>query len=209
MPTATTQTLEAPPWEVWEHARRPLSTSKLSEVQQWLSRLPFRMQGTVFAAIRGGDLVSKPFAVRTLHSIPPCYVREQCGYSHTDDAPERQLVQWLRWLTLRPADEREVDHPGSYMQSRPPHTYVWKPSMLGAYPMHWYMHLAHAYEVVGYEMPALPSQEHPHGSAEWLKTEARGVYERMVTALHLVPETRVDFWARMTEDRLASGNIVS
>lgn len=201
---------DSPPWKQWQDDCNVASTGDLSEVQPWLSRLPFRMQGTVFAAVRGGDLVAKP--LRVLFGSKPCsstigHEYHTCPWSHTDDQVERQLTQWLRWLTLRPADEREVDHPGSYMQSRPPHPETWKPSMLSHHPLHWYMHLAHAYEVVGFEMPDVQQRNDADGLA--LKTEAYRVYHRLVTALHLTPETREGFWARMTEDRIASGEIVS
>jgi hypothetical protein len=192
------------PWDQWKADTINTPTVRLSEVRGWVSRLPFRMQGTIFAAVRGGDLVSKPLVVRHTHRFgnTTCHANLECDYSHTDDAPERQLTQWLRYLTLRPYDEREVDHPGAYMQSKPPHAGAWKPSMFGAHPMHWYMHLAHAYEVVGYEYP----DDDDHLS---LKVEAFEVYHRLVTSLHLPTESREHLWERMTEDRIATQNIVS
>jgi hypothetical protein len=209
------------PWDDWKLASRQASDDNMCEVQPWLMRLPFRMQGTVFAAVRGGDLISKPLRVGTIwDDFDECLPQfnqaweedlpnaVQCAYSHTDDAPERQLVQWLRWLTLRPADEREVDHPGSYMQTKPPHPCMWKPSMFGAHPMHWYMHLAHAFEVVGFEFPVMIPDELGN-EAGFLRREAYWVYRRLVTSLHLVPESRVSFWERMTEDRIAKGQVVS
>lgn len=146
-----------------------------SVMQAWTHDLPLRAQGTIVAGLRGCDLTPK----------------------NPVDSAERQLVAYLRWLTMVPADPREVGlEPGTYMQADPPAG--WRQSALGHYPLHWVSHLMHAYEVVA----------HWHPNVE-LRAEARAVYTRLVEGLHLNVETDVQLYARLTEDRIESGTVVS
>ena len=136
--------------------------------------LPLRAQGSILAGLRGCDLAPKrPY-----------------------DSTERQLAAYLRWCTMVPADPREVGVPGAYMQATPPSD--WKASDLGHYPEHFYSHLMHAYQIVGYCHPD-----------EATAVQCGGVYRTLVANLHLMPESHDHWLARMTEDRIASGQIVS
>ncbi len=113
------------------------------------------------------------------------------------DSPERQLVACLRNAFMVPCDPREVDRrPGSFFQSRLP--VDWKPSAFGHYPQHWVSHVMHACEVVGWRHPDVV-----------IGHQFLGVYRRIVYDLHLHPETFEDFEARLSEDRIASGEVVS
>jgi hypothetical protein len=145
-----------------------------SVLQPWVMELPLRYQGTLLAAVRSCDVTPKR------------------PYSEIG----RRLTAYLRWTFMVPADEREVDEAGAFMQSQPP--FGWKASDLGHFPEHWYSHLMHAFEVVGYECPDRVTRQ-----------ECQRIYETLVYNLHLNPETREQMNARLTEDRIASGNIVS
>lgn len=113
------------------------------------------------------------------------------------DSIERQLVGALRFAFLEPADLREVDkEPGCFFVSRPP--YRWRASELGHYPLHWYSHIMHSAEVIAYRHPDDETRE------QWMQ-----VYVKLATALHLTPETFDEFVARLSEDRIASGEVVS
>lgn len=158
-----------------------------SVLQPWVMRLPLRAQGALLTGIRGCDLAPKN----------PVTIDEKYGCSTGEDTIERQLVAYLRYCTIVPADQREVDVPGAWFKSSPPAK--WKPSQLTHYPMHWYTHLMHCYEVVAYLR--LPHDEHCD--------RALGIYMRMVEALHLVPERASDMVARFCEDRIAKGKVVS
>jgi hypothetical protein len=145
-------------------------------LRPWVTSLGLREQGTLVTGTRGCDLAPK----MPLDSI------------------ERQLTAYLRWLVGTPYDEREVDSTvGCFMRSAPPDR-VWKPSELEHYPLHWYVHLMHAFEVVGYRHPDL---HHRH----WCLV----IYNRLVHAMHLTPETESEMATRLDEDRIASGEIVS
>lgn len=147
-----------------------------SVMQPWTHALPLRAQGTIVAGLRGCDLTPK----------------------NPVDSTARQLVAYLRWLSMVPADPREVDlEPGTYMQSAPPPA-GWRQSELGHLPLHYVSHLMHAYQVVGYY--------HPDHDAARI---ARSVYHRLVDGLHLHPEPWPTMYARLTEDRVASGKVVS
>lgn len=146
-----------------------------SVLRDWVTQLPLRAQGTLLTGVRGCDLAPK-------HA--------------SDNAPERDLVAHLRWVVLHNADERETDIPGAWMRTRPPE--AWRPSMFGHYPLHWYSHLMHAYEIVGYM--------HPDDS---IGEPAMVVYQRLATGLHLKPETEDELQARLIEDRIATGTVVS
>lgn len=146
-----------------------------SVLQDWVMKLPLRAQGTLLTGIRGCDLAPK---------IP--------GQA---DSAERQLVAFLRYCVMHPADPREVDIPGAFFQSKPPTR--WKPSQFGHYPQHWYAHLMHCFEVVGYCARAP------------LCDEAHLIYKRLVSNLHLFPESKSGMMARFTEDRIANDTVVS
>lgn len=145
-----------------------------SVLQDWVMELPLRHQGTLIAGIRGCDIVPKsPY-----NSIP------------------RQLSAYLRYVVLVPADDREIGVPGAFMQANPP--YDWRGSDLGHLPEHFYSHLMHAYEIVGYEHPD-----------EKVRKRCNFMYRTLVENLHLSPESREAMNERLTEDRIASGNVVS
>jgi hypothetical protein len=157
-----------------------------SVLQDWVMDLSLREQGTLLTGVRGCDLAPK---------TPAC-IDERYGCSTGEGSAERQLVAFLRFCILNPADEREIAIPGSFFQSEPPRD--WKPSQFGHYPLHWYSHLMHCFEVVGYRCP------YPE-----LRCYARDIYERMVRCLHLNPETLLQMQERLTEDRIAANTVVS
>lgn len=73
-----------------------------------------------------------------------------------------------------------------------------KPSNFGHLPQHWYSHVMHALEIIGYH--------HPNKA---IAGEAYMLYVSMVRNMHLNPETEEQQWERLTEDRIASGTVVS
>lgn len=157
-----------------------------SVLQDWVMDLSIREQGTLLTGVRGCDLAPK---------TPGC-IDERYGCSTGEGSAERGLVAFLRFCILNPADAREIDIPGSFFQREPPRD--WKPSQFGHYPLHWYSHLMHCFEVVGYRCPD------PE-----LRCFARDIYERMVRCLHLNPETMLQMRDRLTEDRIAANTVVS
>lgn len=158
-------------WECMKGDRTPKSV-----LQDWVMRLPLRGQGGLIVGLRGCDLAPK---------------------NPGDDTPERALVAFLRFCVMNPADAREIDVPGAFFRSTPPD--VWKPSQFGHYPQHWYAHIMHAFEIVGYF--------HPDNS---VRTHAFHIYSRLVHNLHLnVVETKAELLQRLTEDRIANATVVS
>jgi hypothetical protein len=112
------------------------------------------------------------------------------------DSLERRIVAALRYSFLVPADAREVDaEPGCFFSREVPQDF--KPSALGHYPLHWVTHVMHAAEVLAYYHPSYPL------ATKWLN-----VYKRLAYSLHVMPETAAECHARLTEDRVAAGNIV-
>lgn len=145
-----------------------------SVLQDWVMELPLREQGTLLTGVRGCDLTAK---------LPL-------------SSTERQLVGFLRYCFMNPADPREVGYVGGFFQPEPP--YGWKQSELGHYPLHWVSHLMHCYEVVAYRCPDAR-----------LADAAMKVYRRLAEGLHLNIETRDQMIARLSEDRIALGSVVS
>lgn len=151
-----------------------------SVLQDWVLALPLRFQGTLLTAVRGCDLEAKH------------WVSTGVAYS-----PGRRLTAFIRYCFMHAADLREVDsEEGAFFQSSPP--YPFKPSEFGHLPQHWYAHAMHALEVIGYH----------HPDAE-IRDQAYLLYYRMVRNLHLRPESREEQWTRLTEDRIATGTVVS
>lgn len=150
-----------------------------SVVQDWVMELPLREQGVLLSAIRGCDTTEKP----RVPGVGPI---------------ERHLSAYLRFLVLHPADVREVDIPGAFMRPDYPPSDSWKASEMGHLPQHYYSHLMHAFQVVGYEHPSFD-----------IRTVCYGIYAKMVHNLHLNIETFGEFRMRLTEDRFISGKVVS
>lgn len=150
-----------------------------SVLQDWVMALPLREQGTLLTAVRGCDDEPKRWTSR--------------GVS---ESPGRRLTAFIRCCFMNPADPREVDIHGAFFQSRPPDPF--KPSEFGHLPQHWYSHAMHALEVVGYR--------HPDSHT---RVAAFRLYSAMVHNLHLNIESPAAFEARLSEDRIASGTVVS
>lgn len=148
-----------------------------SILQDWVMELPLRHQGVLMSATRGCDTTPKPMVA--------------------GDAPvERWLSAYLRYTFMIPADERELEYAGAFMNVVPPHS--WKASELGHLPQHFYAHLMHAFQVVAVHHP----QHH-------IALECRVIYEKMVNNLHLMPELDSVMEERLTVDRIATGTVVS
>lgn len=145
-----------------------------SVLQGWVMSLPLREQGTLLTVVRGCDLTPK---------LPL-------------DSTERQLVAYARFCFMVPADIREVDVVGAFYKSTPPED--WRASELGHYPLHWFTHLMHAYEVIAHRCPN-----------NVVAANAWGIYDRLVRSLHLLPEPLEHMIERLSEDRIAKGEVVS
>ena len=148
-----------------------------SVLQDWVMELPLREQGTLLTGIRGCDLAPKPALV-------------------CEETSERKLVAFLRYCVMHPADPREVDIPHAFFRSTPPED--WKPSQFGHYPQHWYSHIMHCFEVVGYRKPN-----------QQLANIAFNIYRRLVENMHLRVETKDEMIERLSIDRIKSGEVVS
>lgn len=151
-----------------------------SVLQKWVEELPLRHQGTLLTAVRGCDVEPKQ------------WTRTGVAY-----LPGRRLTAFIRWCFMNPADRREVDYEeGSFFMSAPPNPF--KPSDFGHLPQHWYSHAMHALEVIGYHHPLSET-----------RNEALQLYEAMAHSFHLNPETKAQQTARLTEDRIEKGVVVS
>lgn len=142
--------------------------------------LPLREQGTMMTAVRGCD------------SEPKQWTSTGVAYS-----PGRRLTAFIRWCFMVPADPREVDsQEGAFMMSTPPEPF--KPSEFGHLPQHWYSHVMHALEVIGYRHPD-----------ENIKIVANDLYIAMVHNMHLDCEPKGNMIHRLSEDRFVTGTVVS
>jgi hypothetical protein len=151
-----------------------------SVLQDWVIALPLRFQGTLLTSVRGCDDEAKS------------WVKTGVAYS-----PGRRLTAFIRYCFMNPADPREVDsEEGAFFMSAPPRPF--KPSNFGHLPQHWYSHAMHALEIIGYY--------HPDAAIQY---EAHTMYVEMAHSFHLNIETREQQLARLTEDRIANGTVVS
>jgi hypothetical protein len=151
-----------------------------SVLQMWVMNLPLRFQGTLLTAVRGCDVQPKEWA--------------KTGVAYS---PERRLVAYIRFCFMNPADPREIDaEEGAFFMSTPPTPF--KPSQFGHLPQHWYAHVMHALEIIGYY--------HPNSG---IQNQSYSLYEKMVHNFHLNIETKDQQYSRLTEDRIAKGEVVS
>lgn len=151
-----------------------------SVLQDWVMELPLRFQGTLLTAVRGCD------------DEPKSWTKTGVAFSQG-----RRLTAFIRWCFMNPADPREVDaEEGSFFMSTPPDPF--KPSQFGHLPQHWYAHAMHALEIIGYYHPD-----------SYTASRANFLYMKMVHNFHLNVETKKQQWDRLTEDRIAKGEVVS
>lgn len=151
-----------------------------SVLQDWVMELPLREQGTLMTAVRGCDNEAK--------------VWTSTGVAYS---PGRRLTAFVRWCFMVPADIREVDsQEGAFMMSTPPNPF--KASEFGHLPQHWYAHIMHALEIIGYRNPN-----------PIIRDMTRDLYKAMVHNLHLNIETFNDMVDRLSEDRIKSNTVVS
>ena len=134
----------------------------LSVVQSWVEELPLRMQSVMLLGLRGPD-------------------HERC--------PEiKKMTRWLRGLVLRPANPHNVVQ---FMRAEPPERIKEKSLIhreLEFVPMHYYTHLMHVLEVIGYRHPNEQIREH----GLWL-------FFDMCRLLHLPPESDAEFSERLRQ----------
>jgi hypothetical protein len=151
-----------------------------SVLQNWVMELPLRFQGTLLTAVRGCD------------DEPKSWTKTGVAFSQG-----RRLVAFIRYAFMNPADPREIDaEEGAFFMSTPPDPF--KPSQFGHLPQHWYSHVMHGLEVIGYYHPDLT-----------IRYKANYLYKMMVKNMHLNMESSTEQWDRLTEDRIAKGEIVS
>lgn len=151
-----------------------------SVLQDWVMELNLREQGTILTALRGCDLAPKEWDEK----------------GEVKDTQIRRLTAWLRNTCMNAADEREIDHPGGFMQSKLPQPF--KPSGIMHYPAHWVLHLMHAFEIVGYLHPE-----------QKIAIDALSIYVSIVSSMHLHYESKMEMQERLSEDRIKSGTVVS
>lgn len=135
-----------------------------SVLQDWVTALPRRHQAALITACRGCDGVPK---------------RD----------PSKVIVCALRAAYLIPADPSAVDRPGSflYVSSTLVTSMQAFASSHDEYPVHFFLHLLHAAQIVGYKHPD-----------EIVRTDWRAFYEALVHKMHLAPEGEDDMDARLT-----------
>lgn len=157
----------------------PLPNNQVSVLQDWVTKLQLREQGTLLTAVRGCDDEPKQW-----HST---------GFA---ESPGRRITAFIRFCFMNAADPREIDIPGAFYQSTPPDPF--RPSEFGHLPQHWYAHAMHALEIIGYR--------HPDVTIAGL---AKMCYVKMVENLHLNPESKDQMQHRLGEDRISLNNVVS
>lgn len=146
-----------------------------SVLQDWVMSLPLRHQGVLTAGLRGCDLDAK-------HSVA------------------KPLNRALRRMVMNPADERECVFPKAFQHydpaTFPQHVLDFSQAMDG-YPLHYVMHLMHAFQIVGYKHPD-----------DEVRLQFNAAYRRIVYKLHLKPEEVEEMDGRLTYDRMAAGTAV-
>jgi hypothetical protein len=151
-----------------------------SVLQDWVMELPLRYQGTLLTAVRGCD------------DEPKHWTRTGVSYSQG-----RRITAFIRYCFMNPADPREVGiEEGAFFMPSPPSPF--RPSEFGHLPQHWYAHIMHAIEIIGYHHPDYV-----------IRQIAFYCYCEMAHSFHLNIETKEQLFTRLTEDRIAKGAVVS
>lgn len=143
-----------------------------SVLQDWVTALPLRYQGTLLMALRGCD-------------------------TETKFGPTKTLTRYYRYCIMNPADPREANWPGAFMSNKRPENMV-RASEWDQVPLHWAMHMLHGIEIIAYC--------HPDPKvADFFFIQ----YINLCKGFHLNPESDGQLNDRLTEDRVAKGEVVS
>lgn len=135
--------------------------SNTSVLQDWLVEIPIRMQSTLALGLRGPDGI---------------------------DAPEtKKICRWLRSMAFKPGNP---DNFREFMLvGDAPDRIIEKGACareLERMPQHFYSHLMHALQVVGWRHPST-----------LVRKRAIELYQDMVSLMHLEPERDADFESRL------------
>lgn len=131
----------------------------MSVLQSWLEGIPLRMQSTLLLGLRGPDT----------HACPNV----------------KKVQRWLRGLTFKPGNP---DNVAEFMGGQPERIREKGPTAkeLEFCSQHFYSHLMHALQVVGYK--------HPDEATAQL---GYFLYRDMVELMHLESEVRAAFEERL------------
>jgi hypothetical protein len=153
-------------------------------IKGWITRLTFKQQTVLLAAIRGCDGVQREdISKKIVRRYRSVILEDADG---TIDATKE------RYESMSPNDPRYV----------PPHfmnTYVSDLDIkiflksMDHYPMHWLFHFLHAVEILGYKHPQVKEREWWHD-----------LYRKMVEALHLNIETEEEMDERLKDGEFRS-----
>jgi hypothetical protein len=156
-----------------------------SVLQEWVMKLPMMQQSVLLSAMRGPDGVSKHH-------------------------PSKGLCKWFRrCIVISAFDKRALDNPydkngGSYTGPSilEPDNGDWEEPMnavakefMGSQdnlPQHYYLHMLHAFEIVGYKH-----------SDERIRRWWNQVYQRLAHDMHFHGETEAELDARLNDDEAA------
>lgn len=135
--------------------------NKMNIMQEWVSTLGLRHQGALVAAVRGSDTNPK-------------------------EDPSKDLVRSYRAVILNahsPNPTRFIDYvPKHEVRAR----MIKVLDSFDHYPMHFFLHLAYAAEIIGYKHPNKEVAE------QWL-----WFYNTVVYKIHLTPETEEEMDERL------------
>lgn len=139
-----------------------------SSLRSWVEDLPWMMQGVLFSAIRNCD-------------------------GPRDQDPCKKIVRAIRAMVIKSAHTE-----GSFLAKHPTPEQLAEAMEVvidrhGDYPVHFYMHLLHAAEIIGYMCPTSISEE--TSGVVWEE-----FYEEAVKALHMHPETAEELLERLSDD---------
>lgn len=129
-------------------------------LRDWMAELPWKQQSVIISSLRGPDTGPRPASVKT-------------------------ITRWLRGITQNNADSST-----DYMKDLPFPPIEKFQRDLEYCTMHYYCHLMHALEIIGYNHPE-----------EKTKDIALGYYAAMVEFQHLNPETKEELNKRL-EDKI-------
>lgn len=125
-------------------------------LHDWIAELPFTQQAVLMSATRGADGLQK-------------------------DTPSKRIVAYIRGVCIKPAYEWDGTNDNSYMWGDysvfEQHAGVFF-SDVDSLPHHFFMHLIHAAEIIGYNHPNLTVREN------WIM-----FYKYACKSFHMLPET--------------------
>lgn len=168
-------------------ATRDIDNPVGSVLQEWTNYIPFMQQTVLLGIVRGPDGIPKYHPVKpVLRWYRRCLLLSALDGEVITNPYDGRGGSFTGPSFTAEASENPAEEWELYMV-KPMNEFM---QTMDEMPLHFWLHMMHAIEIMGY-----------HHSNQRIRVWWREVYIRMVSAMHLYPEAKIDLNKRLGDDR--------